>query len=125
MKSRWIVALSALGLLASTLPARADVAPDPCMGKKAGDACTTPANKSGTCVASASAPSGLTCQEGAGSSSASSGSGAGGGSGGNDDKGGCAYGTGAGAVDGWGALSLLAAIPLLARRRRSAGESER
>jgi hypothetical protein len=116
MISCWILPLSAFLLLASALPARADVAPDPCMGKKAGDACTTPANKSGTCVAGGSTPSSFTCQEGAASGS---GGGAGGGSSGGGGSGGCSYGTGAGA-EGWGALSLLVAVPLVARRRRRA-----
>lgn len=126
MKSLWMIPAAALVTLAAALPARADLPGDPCAGKKAGDACITMMKTPGTCVDGAM---GLTCQPSASSSSSSgsgssssgsgSGSGAGGGSSsGSGDTGGCSCRTGVGAIEGWGGLSLLLAIPLIARRRR-------
>ena len=130
MKSLWILPAAALFVFAAERPARADVMTDPCMmiGKMAGDPCITPANMPGTCVPGMM---GLICQptasssssSGAGSGSSGSGSGSGsGGAGGSGSgpgaNGGCSCRTGDGTGDGWGGLSLLLAIPLLARWRR-------
>lgn len=73
-KTLKIAILPAFLIAFSAAPALADVAPDPCMGKMAGDMCTSPAGKAGTCVADPAAPMTLICQEnaGAGGGSASS-----------------------------------------------------
>lgn len=47
---RLVFSLVAASTLLVSIHAFADVAPDPCEGLKAGDACTTTNNKAGTCV---------------------------------------------------------------------------
>lgn len=124
MKSFWIP-LAGVLVLGSALPARADVAPAPCDGKSAGDACMTFDNKAGTCVVNPSSPGVLDCQEtmaatgagGAGGAGSSSSGAGGSSSGGGDDDSGCAVHPGPtqGAA---GLLLLLAASALASRRRR-------
>lgn len=108
--------------LAAAAPALADIAPDPCMGKAAGDACTTPDNQDGTCKEGAAAGL-LTCvassssssSSSSGSSSSSSSS-----SGGDpEDDGGCSFRGGPEAPLGMvvGGLALFALGSLVARRR--------
>jgi hypothetical protein len=133
---------STLLLVASASPARADLQPDPCMGKANGDACTSYNNKPGTCVPDPQTPGALLCQEsgmsgsGGGSSatttgtttSASSGtnsSSAGGGADGSDGEressGDCSFRQGApSGIGTWAgaAAAMIAAGLLLARRRR-------
>jgi hypothetical protein len=137
MKRTWSIAAPALmAALFVSIPAAADLAPDPCMAKAVGDACTTPDNKPGTCKEDPNVSGLLKCEPTGASSSSSSTSGGAGGAGGasgeggseqedeDDEKnGGCAFRgvPGAAGPAGMigGGLAILAVGRLLSRRRRS------
>jgi len=104
--------------------ALADVPPEPCSGKQAGDACTTMSNQPGTCTVNQAG--GLSCTPAAPTTTSSgaggsSGSGEGGSGEGEDDDDGCSMAAGGPAAGGAAlALPLLLAAALAARRRRRA-----
>lgn len=130
-KSLKIAILPAALVLFAALPASADIAPDPCMGKAAGDMCTSVMGNAGTCVADPAAPMTLICQEnggtggaGGGASSSSSSSTTTTSSGSpsdTDEDGGCSLKAGGAKENGLPALGIagfaLFAAALLRRRR--------
>ena len=122
--------VGASALLVST-SAFADVAPDPCEGLKAGDACTTTNNKAGTCVEqngllgcvespATTSSAGSTTSSGGSTTSATTGATTGGGDGGKSSDDGCsASSSSASALPGLVLVGLaLGAFTAAGRTRR-------
>jgi hypothetical protein len=119
--------------LSLSAAASADVAPDPCEGKAAGDVCETYDQKAGTCqedngfldcVANTPATTSSSTTSGAGGGGEGGGDGSGGGPTGTEDDGGCSVAA-VGAPVAAGSMSLLALALVaglrLGGRRRKQG----